>query len=57
MLICTRKEEGLIALQAFIAGEDVRGDGGVGVADMRDIIHIVDRGCNVEGVRVLRHGV
>jgi hypothetical protein len=57
MLICTGKEEGLITLQPLIAGEDVSGDGGVGMADMRDIIHIVDRGRNIEGFRVLRHGV
>jgi hypothetical protein len=57
MFICTGEEKNLTALQPFVTGEDVSGDGGVGMADMGDIIDIVDRGGDVESsFRFRMHG-
>jgi hypothetical protein len=57
MLIRAREEKNLIALQPFVTSKNVSGDRGIGVADMGNIIDIVDRGGNVEGLlRFQRHG-
>jgi hypothetical protein len=38
------------ALQASPAGDEVARHGGVGVPEMRDVVDVVDRRCQVKGV-------
>ena len=57
MLIRAGEEKNLITLQPFVAGKNVSGDRGIGVADVRDIIHIVDGSGDIEELfRFRRHG-
>jgi hypothetical protein len=48
MFVRTREKEDLASFQSLVAGEYVSGDRGVGMADMGDIIDVVDGGGNVE---------
>ncbi len=50
------EEEHLLAAQSAVAGDHVAGHGGVGVADVRHVVHVVDGGRDVEGVFRGRHG-
>jgi hypothetical protein len=43
VLVGSGEEEGVVAQQAVAAGEHVRDDGGVGVADVRTRVDVVDR--------------
>jgi hypothetical protein len=57
MLVSAGKEKNLKALQTLVTGEDVSGNGGVGVADVGDIIDIVDGSGDVKGpFRFQMHG-
>ena len=57
MLVCAREEENLIPFQSLVTGKDVRSNGGVGMADVWDIVDIVDGGGDVEGpFRFRTHG-
>jgi hypothetical protein len=48
VLVGAGEEEGVVAEQAVAAGDDVGDDGGVGVADVRARVDVVDRGGEVE---------
>jgi hypothetical protein len=48
MLVRPGQKENAAPFQPLVPGKDVGGDGGVGMADMRDIIDVVDRRCDVE---------
>ncbi len=48
VLVGAGEEEGIVAEQAVAAGDDVGGDGGVGVADVRARVDVVDRRGEVE---------
>ena len=56
VLVGAGEEEGVVAEQAVAAGDDVGGDGGVGVADVRARVDVVDRGGEVELFLCVRHG-
>ena len=43
VLVGAGEEEGVVAEQAVAAGDDVGRDGGVGVADVRARVDVVDR--------------
>jgi len=49
VLIGAGEEEGVVTEQAVAAGEYVRNDGGVRVADVRARVDVIDRGGDVEG--------
>ena len=44
VLVGAGEEEGVVAEEAVAAGDDVGGDGGVGVADVRARVDVVDGG-------------
>ena len=48
VLVGAGQEEGVVAQQAVAAGDDVGRDGGVGVADVRARVDVVDRRREVE---------
>ena len=49
VLVGAGEEEDLAAVQAHEAGQRVAGERGVGVADMRGVVDVVDRRRDVEG--------
>ena len=53
VLVGAGEKEGVVAEQAMAAGDDVRDDGGVGVADVGARVDVVDRRGEIE----LRRGV
>ena len=48
VLIGSGQEGDLVATLPLIASKNITGNGCVGVADVRHVIHIIDRSCNVE---------
>src|SRR5262249_37029675 len=50
VLVGAGYEEGVAAVQAVVARDGVGGDGGVSVADMRNVIGVVDRGGEIDRV-------
>ena len=57
VLVGAGEEEGVVAEEAVAAGEDVRDDGRVGVADVRARVDVVDRGGEVELLGLVWHRV
>ena len=55
VLVGAGEEEGIVAEEAVAAGEDVRNDGGVGVADVGARVDVIDRRGEVELLWWLRH--
>jgi hypothetical protein len=57
MFVCTRQEEDPTSFQSLVAGEYISGDRGVGMADMGNVVDVVDRSSDVEFFfRFQRHG-
>ena len=54
VLIGPREEEAIVARHPLVTGQHIGGYGGIGMADMRDIVHVVDGCGHVEG---LPHGL
>ena len=52
MFVGTGEKHHLKPVEAFEAGQHITGKGRVGVADMRLVIHVVDRCCNVKTLLV-----
>src|ERR1044072_29854 len=50
MFIEPGEKEDVPASQAPVASEDVGGDRGIGVSDMRHRVHIIDGRCDVKGL-------
>ena len=48
VLVSSGEEEGVVAEQAVTAGEDVRDDGRIGVADVRARVDVIDRRGEIE---------
>ena len=48
VLVGTGQEERLVAQNLVEAGEDVRKDGRIGVPDMRGVVNVINRRCNVK---------
>ena len=48
VLVGAREEEHSLSLETVIAGERVGGNGGIGMADMRHVVHVIDGSRNVE---------
>src|SRR3989339_802959 len=48
MLVSTSQKESFIAKRAMPARQDIGRHGRIGMADMRHIIYIVNRSCNIE---------
>ena len=51
MFIEPGEKEDVASSQAPLASKDVGSHGGIGVSDMRYIVHVIDRRRDVEGVR------
>ena len=54
VFVGTGQEEGLVADNLVEAGQNIREDCGVGVPDMRGVIHVINRGCNVKILHALK---
>ena len=52
MFIEPGEKEDLATAQSPIASEDICGDGCIGVANVRHVVHVIDRRCDVETVGV-----
>ena len=48
MFIEPGEKEDVTSSQAPVAGKDVGGHGGIGVSDMRHVVHVIDRRRDVE---------
>jgi hypothetical protein len=55
VLVSAGEEEGVVAEQAVAAADDVGGDGGVSVADVRARVDVVNGGREVELFLSFRH--
>ena len=55
VLVGAGEEEGVVAEQAMAPGEDVRDDGGIGVADVGARVDVVDRRGEIELVAAIGH--
>ena len=52
MFIEPGEKEDVASSQAPVASEDVGSHGGIGVSDMRHVVYVIDRRCDVETVGV-----
>ena len=52
MFIEPGEKEHVASSQAPVASEDVGGHGGIGVADVRHVVHVIDRRCDVKTIGV-----
>src|SRR5215467_3763258 len=52
MLIETGEEKDIASSKAPVASQYISGDGGVGMADMRHVVDVIDRSCDVELVLI-----
>jgi hypothetical protein len=50
VLVKSSEEENVSSPEAPVTGEDVGRYGGVGVADVRHVVHVIDRRCDVEAI-------
>jgi hypothetical protein len=48
MFISAREKKDFIAFEAFVTCNNIRRDGGVGMAYMRDIVHVINRGSDIK---------
>src|SRR5689334_772583 len=56
VLVGPGEEEDLLPAEAVVPGDHVARHRGVGVPDVRDVVHVIDGGGDVEGVLGLAHG-
>jgi hypothetical protein len=49
MFIEPGEKKNIATSQAPVASKHIGGDRGIGVSDMRHVVHVIDRGCDVKG--------
>ncbi len=52
MFVGACQEIGAVAFEHMVAGDDICGDGRVGVPEVGRVIHVIDGCCDVESVRL-----